>query len=173
MTDINTNPGSPSGPQRPTLLTVLCILTFIASAWGIVSSIRTYINADAVSGIVNTAMDQAKTNMQENVKDNPEAGKMAEKIMNNATAMTDPAKMKKKAMFDLVANLLAFAGAFLMFNLRKNGFWIYLGNVAIVILAPLIVYGTGNLLVGVTTMVGAFFSILFAVLYSLNLKFMS
>jgi hypothetical protein len=173
MADITSNTTIPAGPQRPTLLTVICILTFIGSAWGIINNIKSYINANALSGIVDTAMQQAKNNVQESTKDNPEAGKLAEKVINSATVFSDPAKMKKMALYGLVADILAFAGAFLMFNLRKMGFWVYLVHAAVSILAPLAVYGASNMLVGIGAMFTAFLAILFSVLYSLNLKYMS
>jgi hypothetical protein len=173
MTDITTNSSLPTANPRPTLLTVLCILTFIGSAWGVISNIRSYINANALSGIVDTAMQQAKSNVQETTKDNPEAGKLAEKLINSASAITDPVKLKKLALYAILADILAFAGAFLMFNLRKTGFWVYLVHAAVAILAPVAVYGAGNMLIGIGAMFTAFVAILFSVLYSLNLKYMS
>ena len=172
MADI-TNTPTTSAPLRPTLLTVLCILTFIASAWGIINNIKSYINANAISGIVDSAMAQAKNDVKESTKDKPEAGQLAEKIINSASEITDPAKLKKMAIYGLIGNVLAFVGAFLMFNLKKTGFWVYLVHVAVAILAPLAVYGAGNMLIGISTMGVVFVSILFSVLYSLNLKYMS
>lgn len=37
MADMNTNPAAPA--TRPTLLTVLCIISFIMGAWGVVSGV--------------------------------------------------------------------------------------------------------------------------------------
>jgi hypothetical protein len=59
-----------------------------------------------------------------------------------------------------------------MFQLKKIGFWAYVAGTGIGIITPLIVYGPANLMgVGITAIYG-FFGILFAVLYSLNLKYM-
>jgi hypothetical protein len=164
--------GVPAGPMRPTLLTVLCILTFIGSAWGIISSISSYMNADISSQIAGTALDTAKENISKE-SDNKAASKMAERVISGASEMLNPANIKKNALFSILANLLTFGGAFLMFQLKKVGFWAYVAGTGIAILTPIIVYGPANLMgIGMTAIYG-FFGILFAVLYSLNLKYMS
>jgi hypothetical protein len=59
-----------------------------------------------------------------------------------------------------------------MFQLKKIGFWTYVAGAGIAIITPLIVYGPSNLMdIGITAIYG-FVGILFAVLYSLNLKYM-
>ncbi len=60
MDNTQQSTGVPSGPQRPTLLTVLCILTFIGSAWGVISNISSYMNADVSSQVAGTMLDSAK-----------------------------------------------------------------------------------------------------------------
>jgi len=173
MAEITGNTSIHSGPQRPTLLTVLCILTFIASSWGVMNGIRTYMNANVASAIIDQAMGTARQQVQESAKDDARAGKIAEKIMDGASQLADPVKLKKNALFSILANLLTLGGAWLMFQMRKPGFWVYVAGVAVSVIGPLAVYGTGNLLgLGMTLWVG-FFGILFAVLYSLNLKYMA
>jgi hypothetical protein len=165
------NAGVPVGPLRPTLLTVLCILTFIGSAWGIINSISSYMNADISSQIAGTALETAKENINKE-SDNKAASKMAERVISGASEMLNPANIKKNALFSILANLLTFGGAFLMFQLKKIGFWTYLAGAGIAIITPLIVYGPSNLMSIGMTAIYAFFGILFAVLYSLNLKYM-
>jgi hypothetical protein len=59
-----------------------------------------------------------------------------------------------------------------MFQLKKPGFWLYLAGTAVAVLAPIMVYGATNIMsIGMSAVIG-FFGILFAVLYSLNLKYM-
>jgi len=171
MDNVQHSAGVPAGPQRPTLLTVLCILTFIASGWGIISSISNYMNADISSQIAGTALDTAKEEISKE-SDNAGASKMAEKVISGASEMLNPANIKKNALFSILANILTLGGAFLMFQLRKMGFWVYVAGTGIAIITPLVVYGASNLMsIGMTAVVG-FFGILFAVLYSLNLKYM-
>lgn len=161
----------PQGPQRPTLLTVLCILTFIASSWGIFSNISGYMNADVTSKVAASALDDAREEISKEA-DSKSASKMAERVISGASNMLDPENIKKNALFSLLANILTLVGAYLMFQMKKMGFWVYLLGTAIAIVAPLVVYGPTNLMsIGLTAVIG-FFGILFAVLYSLNLKFM-
>lgn len=173
MADITTNTPAAAGPVRPTLLTVLCILTFIGSAWGLYRNIKDYINADTYGAIITRTMDQVSSDAREAVKDKPEGKQFVEKVLGGASAMADPVKLKKLAMYKLLADIIAFGGAFLMFHLRKIGFWVYLLNAAIVIIAPLAIYGSNNLVVNFSALGLGAVSILFAVLYSLNLKHMS
>lgn len=171
MDNVQQTTGIPAGPQRPTLLTVLCILTIIGSAWGIFSSISNYMNADISSQIAGTALDSAKEEISKE-SDNTAASKMAEKVISGASEMLNPANIKKNALFSILANILTLGGAFLMFQMKKMGFWAYIAGTSIAIITPLVVYGASNLMsIGMTAVVG-FFGILFAVLYSLNLKYM-
>jgi zona occludens toxin (predicted ATPase) len=72
---------SQSTPQRPNFLTVLCILSFIGSAYFIYSGISTYFNADASAQVISTAMDSARVEVQKEVGANEKAGRMAEKML--------------------------------------------------------------------------------------------
>jgi hypothetical protein len=161
----------PAGPQRPTFLTVLCILTFIASGWGIFTNISNYMNADVNAKVAETVLDSAKEKISKEA-DNEGTTKMAEQVFSGATKMLDPANIKKNALYSILANLLTLGGAFLMFQLKKPGFWVYLAGTAVAIITPFIVYGASNIMsIGMTAVIG-FFGILFAVLYSLNLKYL-
>jgi hypothetical protein len=72
----------------------------------------------------------------------------------------------------ILANILTLGGAYLMFQQRKMGFWIYLMGTAIFVLSPVIVFGASNFMsLGMTFLYGLV-GVVFAVLYSLNLKHM-
>lgn len=161
----------PTGPQRPTFLTVLCILTFIASGWGIFSNISNYMNAAVNAKVAETLLDSTKEKISKEA-DSEGTSKLAEQVFSGASKLIDPASIKKNALFSILANLLTLVGAFLMFQLKKQGFWVYLAGTAISIITPIIVYGASNILsIGMTAGIG-FFGILFVVLYSLNLKYL-
>ncbi len=158
----------PPKPTRPTFLTVLCILTFIGSAWGIISSISNYMNADVASSIVGEAMDEAKDKIQEEASGTE--SRIAEKVMSGVSSLMDPAKMRRNALFLIAANVLTLSGGFLMFQLKKAGFWVYILGTVLAILSPVVVYGATNILsLGMSVVLG-FFGILFVVLYAVNLK---
>jgi hypothetical protein len=155
---------------RPTFLTVLCILTFLGSGWGIVNNASTYMNANVSAEIAKPMLDSAQQEIQKEASDNETAAKIADRVISGASDLLDPAKMKKNALFGILANVLTLGGAFLMFQLRKPGFWVYLGGTLLAILSPVLVYGASNLMsLGMTAIYG-FFGVIFVILYSLNLK---
>jgi hypothetical protein len=172
MEQTQTTQGIPSGPARPTLLTVLCILSFIGSIYGIINGLTSYRNAEVSSAMVSSYLDSAKSDIRKEAADNKKAADIADKVISGASDMLDPAKIKKNALYGILGSILTFAGAYLMFQLRKPGFWLYLAGTGVAILAPILVYGASNIMsIGLSAVVG-FFGILFAVLYSLNLKYM-
>lgn len=172
MENVQTSVTNPEKPIRPTLLTVLCILTFIGSGWGLIGSISNYMNADLTSSIVEETMNSAKTEVEREISEGDDGAKVADKMLSGMSSITNPENIKKNALFSIVANLLTLGGAIMMFRLRKTGFWLYLAGTIIAIAAPIMVYGAANLLsLGMSAILG-FFGILFLVLYSLNLKYM-
>lgn len=163
-------PTEPVKPQRPTFLTVLCILTFIGSGWGIVSNIGTYITANATAGAVQAAMDDAKDNIQ---NEESNAGtQMAEKMLSGVSDMMRPENIKKNALFAIVASVFTLLGGILMFGLKKTGYWVYILGTLIGIVGPFVAYGGGNLITIASSSAIAFVGILFVVLYGLNFKYL-
>ncbi|MDX2046963.1 MAG: hypothetical protein SFU87_09255 [Chitinophagaceae bacterium] len=157
-------------PVRPTFLTVLCILTFIGSAWGIIGGISNYMNASVASEIAGEAIDAAKEEIKAE-SDEP-GSKVAEKMLSGVSSILDPAKLRKNALFSIGASVLTLLGGLLMFQLKKTGFWVYLLGTFVGIIAPIVVYGANNLLsLGMSTFIG-FFGILFVIMYAVNLKHM-
>jgi hypothetical protein len=158
----------PPAPARPTFLTVLCILTFIGSAWGIFSSVSSYMNANVTSSIIGQTMDEAKEKIKE--ESSGTDSQIAEKVVSGVSSLVDPANMKKNALFMIVSNVLTLLGGILMFQLKKVGFWVYVAGTVLAILAPVIVYGATNILSLGMSIVYGFFGIIFVVLYAVNLK---
>jgi hypothetical protein len=156
-------------PARPTFLTVLCILTFIGSGWGIVSGFSTYMSANVTADITQTAMQDAKDKIS-NAGETNAGTKMAEKMLSGVSDVLKPENLKKSAMFSIVACVFTLLGAVLMFQLKKIGFWIYLVGTVISIVGPIVAFGAGNLVSMATTIGMAFIGVIFVVLYGLNLK---
>jgi hypothetical protein len=152
---------------RPTFLTVLCILTFIASAWGIYSGITSYLTADTVAGVAQEAMDKAADGIQSS----GEGSAAAEKLLDSVTSAMNPDNMRNMAIGSILSAIICALGAWFMWNLQKKGFWVYVAGTVVGILTPVIVYGgfMGALAGGGA----AFIGILFVVLYGINLKHLS
>lgn len=133
-------------PQRPTLLTVLCILTFIGSGMNLFSSL-------VIAGFYDVFVEIAK-----------EFGK---KFNLPGIDML----LEMKPMFFLVTGILyagSLVGAVLMMRLKKAGFHVYTIFQILLIIAPMYFMHIAS--PGLPELL---FSGLFILLYSMNLKFMS
>jgi hypothetical protein len=157
--------------RRPDFLLVLCILTFLGSGFGLISACTNYINADVLTELGQDALDQSKHEAGKELSGGEK--RLAEKVINSASAMLDPVKLKQNYLLSFIANLLTLGGGILMFRLRKAGFWLYIAGTAVLVATPAIIFGAGNLLSLGMTMGSGIVGILFIVLYSLNLKHLS
>lgn len=152
---------------RPTFLTVLCILSFLGSSWGIITGTISYLTA-------NTASELTKVSMQDSQEklDSMGGSKLAEKIMADAQASTSPENLKKMGLVTIISSVITLLGAILMFGLKKSGFWLYLLGSVIAIVMPIVIYGAGSLVSIVSVLGAAFIGVLFVILYGLNLKYL-
>ena len=155
--------------RRSDFLTVLCVLSFLGSGFGIVNSLTNYANADVLSEIGREAIVQTREKVDEEVESG-KGKKIAEKMISGASAMLDPEKLKQNYLLGLISNLITLGGAIMMFRLRKIGFWMYIAGTMVLVATPLIIFGVSNLLgLGITFGFGVV-GLLFIVLYSINLK---
>jgi hypothetical protein len=173
MDNLSNNDQAPQAPARPTFLTVLCVLSFLGSAYGILNNLNGFMNAGKMPmENVNQMLDSARTEINREAQGTPGAA-VAEKVLSGATEFVDPAKLKKMSLYLLMANILTLGGAYLMFQLKKQGFWMYVVGTALAVLTPLIIYGAGNLVSIMMTVALGFIGVVFAVMYAVNLKHMS
>lgn len=156
--------------KRPTFLTVLCILSFIGSAWGLIDGITDLMsngNAEALSEATQR-IDEAKAQMGDDAASGF-AGNMMDAAMDVAQKAVEHAK--EIGLSKIVLALIEALGVLLMWNLRKPGFLLYVLSIIGGLAVPLIFLGT-NLLsllsVGFMGVIG----IVFVILYGLNLKHM-
>ncbi len=155
---------------RPNFLTVLCILTFIGSAYGIFQAITSYTTADVTVGVAKDAMEEV-TDQIEDQADSEKEAEMANKIIGSITDGLTVENVKQIGIASGISNLLTLLGAILMWGLNKKGFWLYAIGTAIIIFAPIFIYG--GFMGAAAGGVYAFIGILFCVLYGMNLKHMS
>jgi hypothetical protein len=133
-------------PQRPTLLTVLCILTFIGSGMNLFSSF-------VIAGFYDVFVEIAR--------------EFGEKFKLPGIDML----IEAKPMFFLVSGIFyagSLAGAVLMMRLKKAGFHVYTIFQILLVIAPMYFMHLPS-----PGFPELFFSGLFILLYSMNLKFMS
>jgi hypothetical protein len=155
-----------SNPVRSTFLTVICILTFIGSGWGVIGSIRSYATADTISSVANGAMEQAKDNMGEQTPG------FIKQLLSSVSAGLSADNIRKSSIFKLISCLFTLLGAIMMWNLKKTGFYLYIVGIVVMVVGPLVVLGSG-----IPGMVGAggsgFIGVVFIALYAANLKDMT
>ncbi|MQY78518.1 MAG: hypothetical protein GH151_04875 [Bacteroidetes bacterium] len=135
----NVEQQQPATKERPTFLTVLCILTFIGSGLSALLFLIATIAAGAITNFLGSlpGMSEAATG---------------------------------GSVYFLVALIFALAslfGAILMWKLKKIGFFLYSGVNVIAIFLP-IIFISGSI-----SWFGAFITVVFIVLYGLNVKHMA
>ncbi|WP_372750885.1 hypothetical protein [Labilibaculum sp.] len=155
--------------KRPTFLTVLCILSFIGSGgFGLLNSLYQFAtfessypkNAEKLSLVLEQLEDAGM-----------DSGFMYTNAQNSLIQLE---KMSQNLGIITGANclfaLLSLLGVFMMFKLKKNGFYLYLGANLFWILVPLALIDFDATLF--MTMVSAGITALFVILYAVNLKHM-
>jgi hypothetical protein len=85
-----------------------------------------------------------------------------------ATNLTAP-NIRRQAILSVVSCLLTLGGAIMMWNLKKAGFYLYIAGIIILVVAPIIMMGTGVVGLissGMTALIG----VVFIAMYAANLK---
>ncbi len=155
--------------KRPTFLTVLCIITFIVSGWTLIQGVRALFSENTFDqASFEQSMEQAAQAMggadaksQEMVESMMSAANESMQAgMENATTL---------AIVGILASVLSILGAYLMFTLKKSGYYTYIGAKVIGVIVPLAIMGV-NLVTGFMYGFIALIGIIFIILYGVNRK---
>ncbi|HTF06254.1 MAG TPA: hypothetical protein VK826_19620 [Bacteroidia bacterium] len=151
--------GAPA--TRPTLLTVLCILSFIGSGIAIVFYIIALLGAMALQAVVSVADSSMEAY----------ADSVGGEAVANAEAAGDVASagmglVWAYVLIGILATIVALVGVIRMWKLKKSGFYLYTGATVVSMIMTVVYSGTESLAMGLIA------PILFIVLYGLNLKHM-
>ena len=161
--------------KRPTLLTVLCILTFVGSSYSILGSVYSYTAAHTLSTSIHnnmnkTKVDSVKINDSTKVENRRnDSGKMRG-FMKGMEKVYDENNIRTKAIADIIAALFTLGGAILMWWRRKTGYILYIVGILIGIAVPFYLYGNNLIAVGISSF-GSFIGLIFIALYALNLSY--
>ena len=158
---------------RPTLLTVLCILTFIGSGQAIISSIWSYSRASQSVRMFSSArVDHSSdsTVQSDSVIDGHKRRSSFErKMMLSVSKIMTVENIRKSAIGAIISGLCTLIGALLMWRLRRGGFYLYVAGIIIGLVVPFYLYGNNMLAIGISSF-SSFFGLVFIALYALNIK---
>lgn len=158
----------PASPGRPTLLTVICILSFIMGAWGVISGIQNLtVDQTAALDKARTEMEQARADLGAQAEGLP--GRMLDSAME--LAEKSAANAKSIGISGIILSLLSLFGVWQMWNLRKSGFWLYVLASIGGLVVPVIFLG-GSMMALLSVGFVGFFALVFIILYAVNLKHM-
>lgn len=149
------------GNARPTFLTVLCILSFIAAGIGIIGML--------VVGAARGVVDAAGVNVQETLNtEMANSGASGEQVaaLNSAMNQATTAFSWPYIITAMALILVGLYGVIKMWKLQKQGYYIYAGTQVAGIFVPLI-FGIAFSTFGVVL------AVVFIALYGMNLKHMS
>jgi hypothetical protein len=159
-------------PKRPQFLSALCILTWICCGFLLLS---------ALAGLFMQPSPEKQAEQLEQMRQfSPEAAEQ----MEAAFAEQGGAMQIVSQVLNLIAIGLSAYGAWLMWNLRKKGFYFYIageiipysgfflaGKSAMAALSAM--GGMGNAIMGVAIVVMLVFDAAFIIMYGVNLKHMN
>ncbi|MCU0396256.1 MAG: hypothetical protein MUF29_10120 [Chitinophagaceae bacterium] len=152
-------------PRRSAFLTVLCVLTFLGSGYGIFSGMVQYMKAPELTSQMQKQMEKNK----EEIKGKGGNSQAERMFQDSAAMMVDQEKMQHSAIASVVCNLLTFGGALLMFLMNRAGFWLYVAGTVAGVAAPLMIYGH-NSLAALLVYIPGFVGLVFIVMYAFNLQ---
>lgn len=160
--------------SRPMFLTVLCILTWIGSGIGVISSlfsILTYTRSMQrfeESGI-------KFEDLSNELENTPSSGEAGEEFARNVTkgmaeGMDSMLEWASTINYiNLGVSVLCILGAFLMWKLKRTGFFLYTAATIVSVAAPIALMGS-NFLTLMSVAMGGFFGLIFIILYGVNFK---
>jgi len=151
---------------RPTVLTVLCILTFLSSVSGLWTQSERLWNP----GVVADQTREIFEGLREKLEEQPSGAdtKTVDRLFESVIQRTTPDTIRNSAIIMILFESLTLYAAYLMWNLKKKGFYLYLGGMAVAFFESILV--VGGWLGIVTAFAGIFFSSIMAIIYAFNLK---
>jgi len=172
MNDDTIDSWEPEGKNRPSFLTVLCIFTWLVSALTLITAPSSYF----VSSDFNSSESTSTYNemMMQISEDDAEMAKFFEPFISAFASVATNSIKNAGAILgtDILTALLSAIGAFFMFKLRKQGFWIYLGAKVLSLASVFLFLGVNIATVSIVAFSG-FVGLIFVAFYAMNLKFMA
>jgi len=160
--------GTTTPGERPTFLTVLCILSFIGGLWGAYTGF-----SSAFTDKPQRDLEEAQAKIEEARATMGDQGGLAERMMEEGIAAAEQGVVNAKPLgiASLVLSLVGLVGVWMMWNLKKLGFGIYTAASVLGMVVPLFILDFSMVtLLGLG--IGGLISVIFIILYAVNLKHM-
>ena len=151
---------------RPFLLSILCSFTFLNSVSGLWSQSTSLWNPSIVAEQMKVKFESMYKGLEERptVEETKMVAQMFTSVLENITTEN----ITKIAIIMIIFESMTMFAAFLMWNLDRRGFYLYLGAIAFCAFSSLIV--VGGFLGLIMAVAGVFSSCFMAILYALQLK---
>lgn len=156
--------------RRPTFLTILCVLTFIGSGFGLTSGVSNYINAEQAvndKAMLQEAIDDAREQLEE--ADGGPALELLDEFSESVNDSYTMENIRVNGLGNAGSSLVTLLGALMMWCLRRVGFHLYVAGSILAMAVPYYAYGSGMIGMMNVLFTGAV-GLLFIILYALNLK---
>lgn len=158
-----------NSPVRPTFLLVICILTFIGSGWSVLSNLFSLFTAGMMDGSLQI---EQYSNMMENIEGSASSSFLTGFLNSSMEVLqATAAHAREIAVMQLVLSVISLLGAIMMLQLRRFGFYLYTA-VQILALFVLPYFAGFSTLVVIGMLWSAFISLIFIILYAVNLRYM-
>ena len=158
-------------PARSQFLSILCVLSFIGSAYGLISAVTLMTNADKFIKVTSSGDPKKVAEHRQQLEKRKDKGSKFEiKMMDSVKDLSDKKKLLQKSIGAILANLLTLAGAILMWLMNPKGYIFYLAGILLWIFAPVVIFGTGSFIAVMETAIAFFGGLLMCILYAMNLK---
>ncbi len=155
--------------QRPTFLFVLCILTFIGSGWNVLSNLFSLFTAGMMDS---TLQMEQYSNIMENMENGATSAFMSGLFSSSMQLLQSTAVHAREiTALQLSLAVVSLLGAILMFQLRRLGFYLY-AAAQILTLFILPYFAGFSLVVMIGLLWSGFITLIFIILYAVNLKYM-
>jgi hypothetical protein len=155
--------------NRPQLLTVVCILSFIGLGLGIFNGFSGLIFS-SVSKSVIPMIEDGYEEVSREMSDVPEHTR--EFVLNILDISIEALEnIGVLSLLILLAHGVALSGVIMMWNLKKTGFYLYVAGKVIYLLIPVSILGFNPITALVISSSG-FFVALFIVLYAIHYKYL-
>lgn len=163
--------------KRPVFITVLCILSFVISAFALYSAAISSIQANLMQDFskLEKSMDsliQQTTNSIDSIQtpEQKQTQEISKKIMKHTFSGMSSKNIYHAAIANLCYGLLTLFGALLMWRLRKIGYWLYLLGIIISVVAPIAIYGSDNWIGLFTSLAMGLIGLTMIILFTINKK---